>query len=71
METKTAKQRKTKQIFKLTLDNRKRLDELCSILELFEWFTSLMQSNEFSISCVYPCVISIRKKLRDNIMIRC
>jgi hypothetical protein len=42
METKTAKQRKTKQRFKLTLDNRKRLDELCSVLELFEWFTSLM-----------------------------
>ena len=36
-----------KQISKETVSKPK--DELCSVLALFEWFTSLMQSNEVSI----------------------
>ncbi len=66
METKTKKQKKTKQKFRLDKNDRNKLEELCTILELFQWFTNLMQSNQVSISCVYPCVLVIQNKLSEE-----
>jgi hypothetical protein len=36
------------------------------LLEHFEWVTDELQSNEISISRVYPCVLALKQRLSDT-----
>ena len=43
------------------------LEELAEILKHFEWLTDNLQTNEVSISRVYPCIVVLRVRLLENI----
>ena len=48
--------------------DRSMLSELQSLLTMFELVTDEFQSNRISISRVYPCVDSLREKLKNNLL---
>ena len=62
----TAEDKEKRRRFDLSHNERDMLKELKSLLELFEWVTDEFQSNDISISRVYPCVISLIEKLTDT-----
>lgn len=43
------------------------LEKLAEILKHFEWLTDNLQTNEVSISRVYPCIVALRVRLLDNL----
>ena len=59
----TAKQKETRNNFSIDEKERKMLEELKQLLEMFEWVTDELQSNKVSISRVYPCINYLRKGL--------
>ena len=63
MPHKTRKQRRARRRFKLKPIERAMLIELSVILEHFEWLTDNLQTNEVSISRVYPCVVALNSKI--------
>ena len=67
MQTKTTKQRKIKKNFALSIKERAMLEELAEILKHFEWLTDNLQTNEVSISRVYPCIVALRVRLLENL----
>ncbi|RNA28341.1 zinc finger BED domain-containing 4-like, partial [Brachionus plicatilis] len=67
MRNKTAKQKEIKRKFCLSDLERDMLEELKTVLELFEFVTNELQSNRVSISRVYPCFIYLKVNLIKNI----
>lgn len=59
----TAKQKETRNNFSIDEKERKMLEELKQLLEMFEWVTDELQSNKVSISRVYPCLYYLRRGL--------
>ena len=59
----TAKQKETRNNFSIDEKERKMLEELKQLLEMFEWVTDELQYNKVSISRVYPCINYLRKGL--------
>ena len=59
----TAKQKDTRNNFSIDEKERKMLEELKQLLEMFEWVTDELQYNKVSISRVYPCINYLRKGL--------
>ena len=55
--------------FNITDKDRCMLLELQSLLTMFELVTDEFQSNRISISRVYPCVDSLREKLKQNLLV--
>ncbi len=43
------------------------LEELAEVLKHFEWLTDNLQTNQVSISRVYPCIVSLRVKILENL----
>jgi hypothetical protein len=66
MPTLTADQKNAKKNFDLSDVEREMLAELMILLEHFEWVTDELQSNEISISRVYPCVLALKQRLSDT-----
>ena len=60
---KTAKQKETRNNFFIDDTERKMLEELKQLLEMFEWVTDELQSIKVSISRVYSCINFLRKGL--------
>ncbi len=67
MPTKTKKQLEVKSKFNINPKERAMLEELADVLTHFEWLTDNLQTNEVSISRVYPCIVSLRIKLNKEI----
>jgi hypothetical protein len=67
MPTKTKKQLEVKSKFNINPKERAMLEELADVLTHFEWLTDNLQTNEVSISRVYPCIVSLRIKLNKDI----
>jgi hypothetical protein len=61
------RQKKVKENFFLTLEDRVKLTELQSLLEIFEFVTNELQSNRICISRVYPCIRYLQKELTKNV----
>ena len=66
LPTKSKTQKEVKKFFYLDETERKMLNELKDLLEIFEWVTDELQSNDVSISRVYPCVNYLRKCLTKD-----
>ena len=70
MRNKTQKEKAAVKAFGLTLIEREILEELKAILEMFHFASLEFQSNNVSISRVYPCVQVLRaakaKALNDS-----
>ena len=66
MATKTAEQRAVKRKFDLTNVEREMLEELKTLLEMFEFVTDELQSNRINISRVYPCIQYLRRNLKEK-----
>jgi hypothetical protein len=62
---KSAKEKKSYKNFDLMAEDRKMLEELVHVLEAFEWVTDEFQSNQVSISRVYPCIEYLRGILSE------
>ena len=67
MPTTTKKQRAVKKAFMLSPSDRKMLIELKDLLEMFEFATNEIQTNDVSISRVHPQINSLLIKLVKNI----
>ena len=67
MSTKGAKARKTRDNFFFSDYERSALSELQALLELFERPTNDFQSNQVSISRVYPAINTLMVNLTKNI----
>jgi len=67
MPTKTKKQLEVKSKFNINPKERAMLEELADVLTHFEWLTDNLQTDEVSISRVYPCIVSLRIKLNKEI----
>jgi len=66
MPTKNKKQQMAKELFRLTQKDREMLSELRDLLVLFEFVTNELQTNEISISRVYPCYLYLKQNLLDE-----
>jgi len=60
-------QRAAKEKFNLSKKERAMLEELAEVLKHFEWLTDNLQTNEVSISRVYPCIVTLRVKILENL----
>lgn len=67
LPTKTKSQQKTKDLFRLSQIDRVMLDELRNLLVLFEFVTNELQTNEVSISRVYPCYLYLQSNLTKDL----
>jgi hypothetical protein len=67
LPTATLKQREMQKNFCLSKTERTMIAELIQVLEVFEWVTNQLQTNEVSISRVLPCVQLIRDTLSANL----
>jgi len=67
LPTKTKQQRATKELFRLTQIDREMLSELRDLLVCFEFVTNELQTNEISISRVYPCYWYLQKHLNTDL----
>jgi len=67
MPKRTTAQREAKEKFKLSKKERAMIGELAEVLKHFEWLTDNLQTNEVSISRVYPCIVSLRVKILENL----
>jgi hypothetical protein len=63
LPSKTEKQKQTKKNFNLTAIERKMLEELKQVLEMFEFVSDELQADGVTISKVYPCIDFLKKKL--------
>ena len=63
MPTSTAKQREAKELFRLSAKEREMLAELRDLLVCFEFVTNELQTNEISISRVFPCYLFLKERL--------
>ena len=66
LPTKTTNQKETKKLFKIEREEREMLAELRDLLASFEFVTNELQTNEISISRVYPCVLFLKRQLKDT-----
>ena len=66
LPTSTKKQKETKRMFKLDQNEREMLAELRDLLVSFEFVTNEFQTNDISISRVYPCVIFLKRILTEK-----
>ena len=66
LPTNTTKQKATKKMFKLEKDEREMLAELRDLLGSFEFVTNEFQTNEISISRVYPCILFLKRILSET-----
>ena len=67
MPAKNKKQKEVRTKFNLSVKERAMLEELAEILIHFEWLTNNLQTNEVSVSRVYPCIVTLRLRLLENI----
>ena len=67
MPKRTTAQREAKEKFNLSKKERAMLEELAEVLKHFEWLTDNLQTNEVSISRVYPCIVTLRVKILENL----
>ena len=65
LPVKSAKQRAVKNNFGLSKKEREMLEELRDLLQMFEFVTDEIQTNDVSISRVYPCINYLRKGLEN------
>ena len=63
MPTSTKKQREAKELFRLSVKEREMLSELRNLLVSFEFVTNELQTNEISISRVFPCYLFLKERL--------
>ncbi len=63
LPNKTKKQKEVKKNFYIDETERNMLQELKDLLDMFEWVTDELQTNDVSISRVYPCFNYLRKGL--------
>ena len=63
---KTYAHREVKNNFAITKKEREMLIELQEVLRMFEFVTDEIQTNEISISRVYPCINYLRKRLSEE-----
>ena len=66
LPTKTAAQLEVKNNFGISKKEREMLIELKDVLQMFEFVTDEIQTNDVSISRVYPCINYLRKGLSDE-----
>ena len=66
LPTKTDKQRTSKKNFSISGTDRKMLEELKTILEMFEFVTDELQGDGVTISKVYPCINYLKTNLTKN-----
>lgn len=64
----TTKQKRVAKNFDINATERERLEELVAVLDPFEFVTDEFQSNEVSISRVYPCIEFLLTKLGKDLM---
>ena len=67
LPTGTQKQKEIKKAFDPKNIEREMLKELVELLEVFEWCTNELQTNQVSILRVFPCYIAIKKRLLEVI----
>jgi hypothetical protein len=67
MPNKTSKEKTARKNFSLTAVERAMLEELKDLLELFEFVTNEFQTDDVSISRVYPSIKSLLFKLVDKL----
>lgn len=65
MPTSKKKQKEAKKAFNISDTERDMINELVTVLELFEFATDEMQSNQVSISRVYPQYLNLLSNLED------
>ena len=63
----TSRQKDTVKLFTLSVEDREILEELREVLEEFESVTNDLQTNQVSISRVYPAVRTLMHKLSTNL----
>ena len=66
MPSANKEQRNAKKCFMISNTERKMLTELKDLLEMFEFATHELQSNDVSISRVYPQIKTILTRLMNN-----
>ena len=66
MPTRCKSEREIKSKFDPTLPDRRKLEEIQEVLEMFEFVTDEFQSNRVNFSRVYPAIMFLRQKLSEN-----